>query len=146
MPLIQKGGDRTVKIMRWTARIITILVITYSLMMLIGYAIDDPYSANNDFPWFIFVLFPTFIGMILAWKWENIGGILMILGGICLAITVFITAGHNQIPAALLISSPFFFTGILFIGSWYRMEKILKKGKMINRNIPDTRYRISGDQ
>jgi peptidoglycan/LPS O-acetylase OafA/YrhL len=129
MPLIEKRGDRTVKVLRWIARIITILVIVYSLTMLIGYSISDPHSEGDEFPWFIFVLFPTFIAMILSWRWEKIGGILVILGGICMAITVFITAGHNKFFAASFISSPFIYSGILFLGCWYRSEKILIKDK-----------------
>jgi len=126
MSILEKGGDRRVKVVRCFARILSSLIIFYCLFMLIGYSISDPHSVNDEFPWFIFILMPLLIAMLLAWRWEWWGGIATLIGALLFGITVFITAGHNQLFAAIMISSPFFLVGILYISCWYRRKRILK--------------------
>ena len=50
--------------------------------------------------------------LIIAWKWEQVGGILFIL--IFIAASIFFDSFRDN-PASLIVISPFLITGILFI-------------------------------
>lgn len=60
------------------------------------------------------------LALILAWRWEGIGGLVALLCAIGLGILVYETATNNKLLAAVLYSSPFFVTGGLFVACWLR--------------------------
>jgi hypothetical protein len=69
---------RSVKITRWIARIWSILVFSFALMVIF---VPDPY-ATEPVPfadWFLLSLWGVAIlGLLLAWRWELAGGIITI--------------------------------------------------------------------
>jgi hypothetical protein len=69
---------RSVKITRWIARIWSILVFAFALMVIF---VPDPY-ATEPVPftdWFLLSLWGVAIlGLLLAWRWELAGGIITI--------------------------------------------------------------------
>ena len=85
---------------------------------------------------FVMHLIPSFVllsFLILAWKWEYIGGIIFIVIGLALSPFVFI---HNykmndsiwmSLGIILLITIPFVIVGILFIVSHFLKKKNLPK-------------------
>jgi hypothetical protein len=60
------------------------------------------------------------IGVLIAWWRERIGGLVLVVDAIALAVLIYVTAGHNRLGAALLIPSPLLASGILFLMSWQR--------------------------
>lgn len=85
---------------------------------------------------FLMHLIPSFvlIGILLvAWKWEKIGGIIFILLGLGLSPFIFNHnyAMNNSISMSLgiiaLITIPFMVVGILFLVSHYRKKKDLNQ-------------------
>jgi succinate dehydrogenase hydrophobic anchor subunit len=60
------------------------------------------------------------IGVLIAWWRERIGGLVLVVDAIALAVLIYVTAGHNRLGAALLIPSPLLVSGILFLMSWQR--------------------------
>lgn len=70
--------SRSVKIIRWIARIWSILVFVVALIIIF---IPDPY-ATEPVPasdWFLASLWGVAIlGLLIAWRWELIGGIITI--------------------------------------------------------------------
>ena len=70
--------SRSVKIIRWIARIWSILVFVVALLRIF---IPDPY-ATEPVPasdWFLLSLWGVAIlGLLIAWRWELIGGIITI--------------------------------------------------------------------
>jgi len=111
------------KTLRWTARIIAILITAYALIMFIGSAIGDDSPVTVGLIVFLILLAPTTIAMFAAWKWEKIGGIITIIGSVAMWISVFIDAGQNKFPAATLMAGPFFLVGILYLTCWIRSKK-----------------------
>ena len=75
---------------------------------------------------FVIHLVPTYIVvaiLLIAWKWEWVGGVLFILAG-----TFYLVKAHNQHwTALLLIGGPPILIGILFITSF-----LLSKKKITN--------------
>ena len=70
--------SRSVKIYRWIARIWSILIFAFTLLRIF---IPDPY-ATEPVPasdWFLLSLWGVAIlGLLIAWRWELIGGIVTI--------------------------------------------------------------------
>mgnify|MGYP007123689182 CR=1 FL=1 len=75
---------------------------------------------------FFMHMIPTFALVILltiAWKWEKLGGILILLLG--LFFTLFFNT-YEHLINFLLISMPVFIVGGLFIWSWWLRKKVIK--------------------
>jgi len=121
----------SVKIVHWVPRILCILAI-----LLVSMFALDSFSSERTF-WqnfgaFLMNLIPTFVLialLIIAWKWELIGGIAFAIIG--LAMSPFIYS-HNfrmnqsvgkSLEVLLIITVPFIIIGILFIVSHYLKKK-----------------------
>lgn len=109
------------KIIYWAPRVLTILFITFISIFAL-----DVFSEGFSFTEIIIALFmhliPSFaliLILIIAWKWENIGGLIFLGLGVFYLI---MTAGEENIWAYVFISGPAFLIGILFL-----MQKISKK-------------------
>ena len=128
----------SIKILHWTPRIICILAILFISM----------FAANSFTPeltfWqqigdFIMHLIPSFILialLIVAWKWEYIGGIIFIVISLGMSPFVFMlnyNRNHSigmSLGIIMAITFPFVVVGILFIISHFMKKKnILKTHK-----------------
>ena len=132
----EETSDKTTRRIRWIARIWSIPVIAFALVMVIGYAVNwittgvaDPHAVEN-YP-FIENLPPIFmllaiIGLGIAWFKEKLGGIINLF--FCL-VTIPILIIHwpiiqnpsNIVPyvTTIIIAFP----GILFLVYWQRSKK-----------------------
>jgi hypothetical protein len=119
----------------WLPRIICILAILFISMFAL-----DAFSPELTF-WqqvggFLIHLIPSFIFialLIVAWKWEFIGGIIFTLIGLGLSPFVFLlNHNRNQLSSGaslgivLIITFPFVVVGILFMISHFRKRNYLK--------------------
>lgn len=114
----------TKKILYWSPRIIGILAILFMALFS-----ADCFEGNGEITEKFICLtmhnIPTLgflIVLIIAWKWELIGGILFALISLAAAIMFKSFTGN---PASLLIISPFVISSVLFIYHYY-----LNKGKI----------------
>jgi hypothetical protein len=110
------------KFLCWFPRVIAILAILIMIMLSLdvfaggmpqGYKIMA--FVIHNIPALMFI-----IALVVAWKNEIIGGSLFILFSITLAIFFGSVSGN---PVALIVISPFFLSGILFI-----VHQVLEKG------------------
>ena len=133
---VQKISGRITKWTRWIARIWSVPVIAYALMMLIGYTVSwvttgkaDPYAVES-YP-FIENLPPIFmslaiLGLGIAWRSEKLGGIINLI--FCLA-TLSVLLIHWPITQDSRFIIPYIllmivaFPGVLFLVYWYRSKK-----------------------
>jgi len=106
----------TTRIIRWIARIWAILMFAFMLFMFIAHIVEDGvdpvlnFSARDSLMMISMVI--SVIGLALAWKWELLGGI-MILGGMA-AFYLFDFAFSGSFPRGpvfLIIAVP----GVLFL-------------------------------
>jgi len=132
----QEISDKTTKWIGWIARIWSVPIIAYALMMFAGYTVSwittgkaDPHAVK-DYP-FIENLPPVFmflaiLGLGIAWRWEKLGGIINIV--FCLA-TLPILLIHWPIAQDPRFAVPYVllmiivFPGILFLAHWYQVQK-----------------------
>ena len=128
---------KSIKVFHWIPRIICILAILF-LSLFAADAFTPELSIWQQLGAFIMHLIPSFIllaFLIVAWKWEYIGGIIFIIIGLGLSPLVFI---HNykmnhsiwmSLGVIILITIPFVIVGIFFIVSHF-----LKKNESSQNN------------
>ncbi|MEA3313371.1 MAG: hypothetical protein U9Q18_03240 [Caldisericota bacterium] len=131
------ASDRVTKSIRLIARIWSIPVIVYALVLVVGYTVNwittgvaDPYAVEN-YP-FIENLSPIFmllaiLGLGIAWRKEKLGGIINLFFCCLAIIPIFLIRWpitqniYNIIPFILIIIVAF--PGILFLIYWWRSKK-----------------------
>lgn len=68
----------TVKILRWTARVLSLLAFILAMVVALS---PDPYAVNPITAWEIFMLslwLIAILGLILAWRFERLGALITI--------------------------------------------------------------------
>jgi len=95
---MKPNSTNTMKTLRIVARVMSALIVGFALIMFIGESMESAKRGTSGPMTFYtiiqLILFAIgLIGLVLAWKWESIGGIVSLLA----FITIFIVN-----PAALL--------------------------------------------
>jgi hypothetical protein len=122
-------------ILHWVPRIICILAI--ALLIMLGFDAFEPgLTLPQQLLGFIIHSIPAFVLIVIlvvAWKWELIGGIMFAAIGIGLSPYIYT---HNyqmnhsvgiSIGILFLINFPFILTGVLFIVSHYMKKRWAQK-------------------
>jgi len=126
------ASEKTIKIIHWIPRILCIFAILFvSMFALDAFQPDKTiWQQIGDFMMHLAPSFILLIFLIVAWKWELIGGVIFTLIGVFLTPFIF-KMNYNMnhsIPMSIgiiaSITFPFIVVGILFIVSHY-----LKKSK-----------------
>ena len=125
----------TIGLIHWLPRIICILAILFvSMFALDSFAPELTFLQQLGA--FMMHLIPSFVllaFLLVAWKWELIGGIIFTLIGVGLSPFIFLL-NHNRnhfsvgasIGVVLAINLPFVIVGILFITSHFLKKKKLQ--------------------
>lgn len=120
-----------IKVLHWTPRIICILAILFISMFTLD-SFNPGVTVWQQIVAFLIHLIPSFILialLIVAWKWELVGGLIYTLIGLGFSPFIFI---HNyqihhsvvmSISIVLLINVPFILVGVLFILSHFKKRK-----------------------
>jgi hypothetical protein len=123
--------QKTTAVFHWIPRILCIVaILTVSMFALDSFGPGQTIWQQLDA--FGMHLIPTLILtviLIVAWKWEFIGGIIFIALGLLLTPYIFM---HNyrmnhsigmSLVVILMITFPFILVGILFLISWKKKKK-----------------------
>lgn len=123
--------NTTVKIVHWVPRILCILAILFVSIFALD-SFDPRLTLGQQLAGFAIHLIPSYVligFLIVAWRWELAGGILLM--AVALGFTPFIFT-HNyamnhsvwiSLSVILAINLPFVITGGLFIFSHYLKKK-----------------------
>ena len=122
----------SIKLLYWTPRILCVLAILFISMFALD-AFDGNASVWQKIGGFIIHLIPSYILialLIVAWKWELIGGIIFMLIGLGFAPSIYII-NHNRnhfsvsqsLIDVLMINGPIIIVGILFLISYYTKKR-----------------------
>ena len=117
-------SNRKVKWMRWVARIIGIIVAGFWVLSLIASSIAEfgtPIILEGIILGVLVAI--NTAGVIIAWRREKVGGIIIVASAVMLSIFAYISAGHNKIFAVLFSGFPFLISGIIFLVSWWMSIK-----------------------
>ncbi|KPL00500.1 MAG: hypothetical protein AMJ91_04435 [candidate division Zixibacteria bacterium SM23_73_3] len=113
-----KNKNRTISVIRWIARILSIISIAFILLMVVP-QLFCPQETNpltlGEIVGLFFFPFGVFIGLIIAWKWEGLGGMIAVGSVICFHVTMLISGGSLDInPFIEGTAVP----GLLFLICW----------------------------
>jgi hypothetical protein len=126
---------KSIKVFHWLPRIICILAILF-VSLFAADAFSPELTIWQQLGAFIFHLIPSFIllaFLIVAWKWEYIGGIIFIIIGLGLSRFFFVNKYKMNdsiwmsLGIILSITIPFVIVGVLFIVSYFLKKKNLPK-------------------
>jgi len=122
----------TIKVLHWLPRILGILAILFISMFALD-AFEEGLSFWQQVLGFLMHLIPSFVLLailLIAWKWEKIGGIIFLIIGIVMSPFVFMMNYRNNesiwmsLGIIAIITLPFVVVGILFIVSHFKKNKI----------------------
>jgi len=107
-------GSVSLQVLRWSARVLSILAIGTVLMFAIGEGMGFPHDAR-DLVLGLFFPFGICLGMLVAWRWEGAGGALTVasLAAFYLANRLF-SSSFPRGFGLLIFASP----GFLFLACW----------------------------
>ena len=117
----------------WLPRILCILAILFVSMFALD-AFAPGLTIWQQIGDFLIHLIPSFVllaFLIVAWKWELIGGILFTIIGIVMSPFIFrhnFAMNHSismSLFVILMITFPFIVVGVLFIASYFKNKKAL---------------------
>ena len=125
----------SLKILHWSPRILCIMAILFVSLFALD-SFDPRLTLLQQIGGFLIHLIPSFVllaCLIVAWKWELIGGIILALIGIGFSPFVY-QLNYNRIhnvgeclAIVLMITFPFVVAGILFLVSNSLKKKNLPK-------------------
>ena len=118
-----KSQQKITSIIRWTARILSVVSIGLVLLFMVGEGFDYTRIKPNEWVLFIFFPFGISIGMLLSWWQEGIGGIITAGCLLMFYVVHFVIAGKIPHGLAFLV---FTIPGFLFLLCWYRTRKVGK--------------------
>lgn len=128
--------ESLVKYLHWLPRVLCILAICFVSMFAFD-VFSDRYSLIQQITALAIHLIPSFvliIFLVIAWKWELIGGILFIVFGIALSPFIYLhnyKVNHFSVSASLsvvlIINLPFIIVGFLFVLTHLLKKKELHK-------------------
>ena len=129
---------KSIKIFHWTPRIICLLAILF-VSLFAADAFAPELTIWQQIGAFIIHLIPSFIllaFLIVAWKWEYVGGLIFLIIGVVFSPIVFIhnyNMNHSvwmSLGIILIITIPFFIVGVLFMVS----HSLKKKNRLKNNS------------
>ena len=123
MKHVASASTRSVIIIRWLARIIGTLSVAVVLFLIVAESVEKGRIAidSDRLPMTAF-LFLAFIGLIMAWKWEGLGGA-MALGGL-IAFNI-LAPGSVAKGGNLVVTGLYGLPALLFIFCWWQTRKQL---------------------
>jgi len=123
----------SIKLIHWIPRVICILAILF-VSMFAADAFAPELTIWQQLAGLMMHLIPSFILLallIVAWKWEYIGGIIFIVIGLGLSPFIFMhnyNMNHSvgsSLVVILAITFPFVVAGVLFILSHFMKKKVV---------------------
>jgi glucose-6-phosphate-specific signal transduction histidine kinase len=115
--------DKSHKVLSWTPRILVIVAILFvSIFALDSFSPERTLWQNlAAFAMHMIPSFVLVVVLVIAWRWEFTGGVILTVIGLFFSVFLFIKNYHmnhsapKSLLVVLLISIPFVAAGILFI-------------------------------
>ena len=116
----QFDEKRIINLLRWLTRILGILLIFVIVLFAVGEGFPNPLALTVDEQLGFVALIIMLAGLILAWKFEGMGGLLVIIG------YIFFVALNSRI-LGLGVFMIFPIVGLSFLFCWQRTRKAKTK-------------------
>jgi hypothetical protein len=104
--------------LRWTARLLSIVTCSVFLLIVL-FAITNEDKPTLPAIFVMALLGLVILGCIAAWRWEKVGGMVVVVGAVCLTAAALVASlsfglGGSSILAALVYGVPFLIVGLMF--------------------------------
>jgi hypothetical protein len=110
------------QISRWLARGVSTVAVSLWLLIFLDILACDALVGFICLDWEMFLLAGivtfSFLSVILAWRREGMGGMVMILWGLVFSGIAYVTSRPHQVYSMLMSGVPFLIAGLLFLVSW----------------------------
>ena len=131
MSKVQQTGDGSTTAMRWTARILALLAVG----LFVFFAIELGARVFPELDWgpqgipLLIVVGVALTGVIVAWRWELVGGIMTVAGVAGIMALVCLGSGTDMLFCAFLFTLPLLVAGALYLGCCWRtrMAKVAQE-------------------
>lgn len=114
-----KNKNMTVIIMRWIARILGSAGVALVMLFVIAHLFNPEGSGSPTFGEAVGLFFFPFgvcLGLIIAWKWEGLGGMITIVSIVGFHLTMLAVGGSLDINLFIdALAAP----GFLFLIAWF---------------------------
>jgi hypothetical protein len=118
---------REVRIVRWTARIISLLAAGAWLLIMLDILLCELVFGCITLTWetglLVVLATVSVLSVISAWRWEGPGGVAMILWGLVFTLIAYVTSHPYEVFSVLVTGVPFLIAGGLFLASWWWSHK-----------------------
>jgi hypothetical protein len=104
---------------RWVARLLSVLVSSMFLLIIFLAITNEDKPQEMAIP-VLALLALTIMGCLVAWRWEKVGGVVVVTGALCLYIAASLSGltvglGSLSFLVSLIYGAPFLIVGILFL-------------------------------
>lgn len=96
---------------RWTARTTSLPLLVLLVLLTMGDGVPNPVTASSRERLFLVVVLMLLVGLVLAWKREGVGS-LLILGGLVLF------AASGEVFLLKIVVAPWLVTGLCYLVCW----------------------------
>lgn len=131
MSKVQQKKDGSTTAMRWTARILALLAVG----LFVFFAVELGARVFPTLSWgpqgipLMIALAVALAGVVVAWRWELVGGIMTVAGVAGIMALVCAGSGTDMLFCAFLFTLPLLAAGALYLGCCYRtrMAKVVQE-------------------
>jgi len=114
---------------RWAARITGLLLVGMVLLFVIGEGPPNPFRQPIPVQVEFFGLFLVLAGCLAGWRWEGVGGVIIVAGFLAFLVTELIANGRPPGGAIPLFVVP----GVLNLLSWGLGKRFQRAGGELGR-------------
>jgi len=129
MMTVNNGTQPVAQWIRWIARIISSLAAAFWLLILIDILLCDLVvgcvSVTWDMALLLFLVVASIASVAIAWRWESIGGPVLIFWGFAFTAIAYITSRPHQAFSMLVTGVPFLIAGLLLLANWWSRRIVL---------------------
>lgn len=121
--------QKKIKIIRWVARIWSILAVLLAFVLLISTLLENGDEMPTIIFWMLFGLwFFAVLSLLVSWRWEIVGSVLAITALVSREMAVFYLSGEFLV-GFWMVWLPVLPPAVLFILAW-REDRKLKESQM----------------
>jgi hypothetical protein len=113
---------KIISVIRFFARLFSILLLFIVISLAIGEVFPHPFNLSGKELLFSIALLVMLFGLLMAWKWEGLGGLLIIFGFLLFFISNSLLSNSLRLGIFLLI---FPLTGVLYLICCWREKKTI---------------------
>jgi hypothetical protein len=112
---------------RWVARVLVLLVsapFLYFLLFRSGEVVPRlSWRVPNELPLFL-AWVVVVVGFVISWRWEIVGGLVIAVAAVAIAILGVVGCGIDELPTCTLVAAPYLLTALLLLGCCWGRRRL----------------------